>query len=63
MSALPAPRAEDIADFDVTWDDERSVWVGKHLYSNKTIEAPDLRALELEACAQRIVHEWRKVGL
>lgn len=63
MSALPAPRAEDIVDFEVTWNAEQSVWTGKHIHSDATIEAPDLRALELEACAQRIVHEWWKVGL
>jgi hypothetical protein len=62
MRPPPELRPEDIADFDVRWEGETDLWVGKHRYSDKTIEATTLRNLEIQACAQRILHEWRQAG-
>ncbi|WP_431933701.1 hypothetical protein [Nonomuraea jabiensis] len=60
MSRLPELRPQDIADFDVWWESEPGLWVGKHVHSDKTIEATTLRNLEIQACAHRILHEWRQ---
>jgi hypothetical protein len=55
-------RPEDICDFDVTWDPDAKLWRGQHNDSDRKIQAPNLRALEIRAMSIRIAHEWRKVS-
>lgn len=59
MSRIPELTPDSIADFKVWRETPSDRWVGKHLFSDRTVEAETLRGLELRACAVRIVHEWR----
>jgi hypothetical protein len=60
MNPLPELRPQDVSDFTVVWNPEEEQWVGKHDHSDIEIKAGTLRDLEMKACGQRILFEWRR---